>query len=104
MINSGTAISEGFCARYNILIRKRAARSFVGTLAYGFWVNRKGLENRVDSVCILSIVPHPWLGLNSGVTVRILSEDLLEGEHIRELRSPGIRLVIGKKVPHLLFY
>lgn len=36
MINSETAIPEGLCARYNILIKKRAARSFVGTLACGF--------------------------------------------------------------------
>lgn len=105
MINSGTAVPEGLCARYNILIKKKAAWSFVGRLACGFWVNRKALlENRVDCACILSIEPAPWLRLNNCVVVRIISEDLVEGEHISEPRNSGIRLVLGEKVPHLVFY
>ena len=68
-------------------------------------MNRKFLlENGVDSAGILLIVPAPWLVLNNCVAVRIISEGLVEGEYISELRSPGIRLVLGKKVPHLLFY
>lgn len=105
MINSGTAISEGLCARYNIPIKKRAAWSFVGTLACGFWINRKALlENRVDCARILSIEAAPGLALNHCVAVMIVSEDLVEGEDISEPRSPGIRLVLGEKVPYLVFY
>lgn len=50
MINSGTVIPEGLCARYNILIKERAARTSVGTMAVvlGGKQGNALLENRAD--------------------------------------------------------